>query len=188
MRTEIRRASGDDAQRVAAFFTSLYETRHGIGSAASLEMLQRTVASLFADDDSVTVFISERDGVVEGVTAVRHGEGEGTCELVAIQADDTIRGRGVAQTLLSHLVENCAVQGSTSLTTVVTSADVRARGFLRREGFMVSAEEFGTGAQAVDAVVTYTLDVVKARSRVTLPDRDEVIEPMTGAETESPDA
>jgi len=174
MVTEIRLASGDDAPRVASFFTDIYETRHGIGSACSLEMLQRTIASLFADDGEVTVFISEGSGTVQGVAAVRHGEDEGACELVAIQADDTIRGRGVAQTLLTHLVENCASCGSATLATSVPSSDVRARGFLRREGFVASAGEIVTASPTSDAVIEYTLDVAAALARVTLSDDDVV--------------
>ena len=72
MATEIRLATGEDAQRVASFFTDLYETRHGIGSAGSLEMLQRTVAALFADDEALTVFVSEGARALHGVAAVRH--------------------------------------------------------------------------------------------------------------------
>lgn len=170
MRTEIRLAAGDDTQRVASFFTSLYETRHGIGSASSLEMLQRTIASLFADDDAFVVFISESSGAVQGVAAVRHAAHDGPCELIAIQADDTIRGRGVAQTLLSYLVRSCASQGGTSLTTSVASSDVRARGFLRREGFVASAEELETASATSDELIIYTLDVAAALARVTLTD------------------
>ena len=172
MRTEIRRASGDDAQRVASFFTDLYETRHGIGSAGSLEMLQRTIASLVADDGELTVFISEGSGDVQGVAAVRHGHAEGACEMVTIQADDTIRGRGVAQTLLTYLVKSCASCGSATLATSVPASDVRARGFLRREGFVASAEELATASPTNDGSITYMLDVAAAVARVTLSDDD----------------
>lgn len=172
MGMDIRRATGDDAQRVASFFTDLYETRHGIGSAGSLEMLQRTVAALFADDEALAVFVSEGSGALLGVAAVRHAVGDGTCELIAIQADDSVQGRGVAQTLLRHLVENCASLGGKTLTTSVPSSDVRARGFLRREGFFPSPEENAAASPNGDAIVTYVLDVEAALARVTMPDQD----------------
>lgn len=182
MRTEIRRASGDDAQRVASFFTDLYETRQGIGSAGSPEMLQRTIASLFADDGELTVFISEGSGDVQGVAAVRHGQDKGACEMITIQADDTIRGRGVAQTLLTYLVENCASCGSATLATSVPVSDVRARGFLRREGFVASAEELATASPTNDGSITYALDVAAALARVTLSDDDLTIQVNADAE------
>lgn len=173
MRTEIRPASGDDAQRVAAFFTMLYETRHGIGSASSLEMLQRTVASLFAGDDTLSVFLSEDSSGIQGVVAARQAEGDTTCELTAIQADDTIRGRGVAQTLLGFLVGHCASRGGAAIVTSVAASDVRARGFLRREGFVAAAEEIAIGSPASEELIVYTLDVETARARVTLTDEDQ---------------
>jgi len=172
MRTDIRRATGEDAHRVASFFTDLYETRHGVGSAGSLEMLQRTVAALFADDDALTVFVSEGSGALLGVAASRHAVGDGACELIAVQANDSVQGRGVAQTLLRHLVENCASLGGDILTTSVPSSDVRARGFLRREGFFASTEELSTSSSADDAMITYVLDVEAALARVTMPDED----------------
>lgn len=186
MRTEIRLASGDDAQRVAAFFTNLYETRHGIGSASSLEMLQRTVASLFADDEALTVVIAERSGALQGVAAARHAPHEGPCKLIAIQANDTIRGRGVAQTLLGYLVKNCAARGGTALATSVQAPDVRARGFLRREGFVASAEELATASPASTELISYTLDVATALARVTLADDDD--DDDTAAAPAAPDA
>lgn len=182
MRTQIRRATGDDAHRVAAFFTNLYESRHGIGSGASLEMLQRTVASLFTEDEALTVFLSERAGALQGVGAVRHSASDGPCELIAIQADDTIRGRGVAQTLLRYLVESCAARGGTALVTSVDAPDVRARGFLRREGFVASAEELATASPASTTVVVYTLDIATALARVTLTDDD-----APGSTTDAPE-
>ena len=170
MGSDIRLATGGDAQRVAAFFTDLYETRHGIGSAGSLEMLQRTVASLFADDEALSVVISEASGALQGVAAVRYAVDGGPCELVAIQASDSVQGRGVAQTLLRYLIEKCASRGGGILTTGVPSTDVRARGFLRREGFVAAAEDLATASPMSDAVITYTLDVAAALSRVTEPE------------------
>ncbi len=168
MSTDVRLASGEDAQRVASFFTSLSETRRGVGSVGSLEAAQRTIASLFADDKTLAVFISEASGAVQGVAAVRHAEGEEACELTTIQSNDTVQGRGVAQTLLSYLVENCASRGGIALATAVPSSDVRSRGFLRREGFVASAEGLATASPTSDAVITYTLDVAAALARVTL--------------------
>jgi ribosomal protein S18 acetylase RimI-like enzyme len=170
MPTEIRLATGEDAQRVASFFTDLYETRHGIGSAGSLEMLQRTVAALFADDEALTVFVSEDADVLRGVSAVRHSDGAGSCELISIQASDSVQGRGVAQTLLRHVVENCASRGGDTLVTSVPAWDVRARGFLRREGFFASAEELATESPTSDAMIMYVLDVEAALMRGTDPD------------------
>lgn len=172
MRTDIRLASSGDAQLVASFFSDVYETQHGIGSAGSLEMLQRTVASLFSDDEAPTVFISEADGVVLGVAAVKQAMGSAVCELIAIQTNDSVHGRGVAQTLLRTVVEYCAARGGSTLVTTVPSSDVRARGFLRREGFVASAEELATGSQAITSDVVYTLDVVAIATRAMLPDTD----------------
>src|SRR5664280_2422001 len=115
MGTDIRLATGEDAPRVASFFVDLYVTRHGIGSEASLEMLQRSVASLFTDDEAVTVFVSEASSVLQGVVVARHAVDDGACELISIQASDSVQGRGVAQTLLRHLVENCAARGGDTL-------------------------------------------------------------------------
>ncbi len=172
MPTDIRLATGEDAQRVAAFFTGLYESRHGIGSAGSLEMLQRTVAALFTDDPALTVFLSEGSGALLGVAAIRHAAGDGACELVSIQASDSVQGRGIAQTLLRHIVENCASQGGQIVTTSVPASDVRARGFLRREGFFASAEELASQSSQSDAVVTYVLDVETALTQATFPDEN----------------
>lgn len=172
MGSGIRLATGEDAQRVAAFFTDIYETRHGIGSAGSLEMFQRTVASLFADDEALTGLISEGSGALQGVAAVRHAVGEGACELIAIQANDSVQGRGVAQTLLRYVIESCAARGDGTLTTRVPSSDVRARGFLRREGFIATAEDIATASPTSDTAIVYTLDVEAALSRVTVPDED----------------
>jgi L-amino acid N-acyltransferase YncA len=170
MGTDIRVATGDDAQRVASFFTDLYETRHGIGSAGSLEMLQRTVASLFTDDEALTVFISEASGVLQGVAAARHAVDVGTCELISVQASDSVQGRGVAQTLLRYLVENCAVRGGSTLVTSIPSSDVRARGFLRREGFVATADEHASASPKGDETITYVLDVGMALAPSTMSD------------------
>ncbi|NYI40051.1 GNAT family N-acetyltransferase [Demequina lutea] len=166
---DIRLATGEDAHRVASFLTELHETRHGIGSAGSLEIPQRLVAGLLADDEALTVFISESTGALQGVAAVRHAITDGACELFAIQANDSVRGRGVAQTLLRHLVENCASRGGDMLTTSVPSSDVRARGFLRRDGFIAAADELATASPVDDAVIMYALDVEAALARVTRP-------------------
>lgn len=172
MGTDIRLATGDDAQRVASFFSDLYETRHGIGSAGSLEMLQRTVASLFTDDEALTVFVSEASGVLQGVVAARHAVDVGTCELISIQASDSVQGRGVAQTLLRHLVEICAARGGDTLITSIPSSDVRVRGFLRREGFIASAGELSSASPRDDETITYVLDVEMALARSTMSDEE----------------
>jgi len=165
METGIRLASHDDLESVAAFFTSVYEARHGVGSARNMEMLQRTVSSLFGDNDALTVLVSESAGLLQGVAAVKHSEVGGPCELVTIQTNDSVQGRGVAQTLLRQVIEMCASRGGTVLATGVPMADVRARGFLRREGFVVSAEEPDAGRLGADGSVTYRLDVVEAFAR-----------------------
>jgi GNAT superfamily N-acetyltransferase len=170
MSTDIRLAAVEDAQRVASFLSHVYETRHGIGSAGSLEMLQRTVVSLFTDDEAVTVFVSEDSGVLQGVAAARHAVGVGTCELIFIQATDSVQGRGVAQTLLRHLVENCAARGGDTLITSTLSSDVRARGFLRREGFIASAAEHDLASPTSEETITYVLDVEMALARSTMVD------------------
>lgn len=172
MGTDIRLATGEDAQRVASFFSDLYETRHGIGSAGSLEMLQRTVASMFTDDEALTVFVSEASGDLQGVAAARHAVDDGACELISIQASDSVQGRGVAQTLLRHLVENCDARGGDTLNTSIPSSDVRARGFLRREGFIASAGEHASALPKSDEVITYVLDVAMALARSTMSDED----------------
>jgi L-amino acid N-acyltransferase YncA len=172
MGTDIRLATGEDAPRVASFFSDLYETRHGIGSASSLDMLQRTVASLFVDDGALTVFVSEASGVLQGVAAARHAVDDGTCDLISIQASDSVQGRGFAQTLLGHLVENCAARGGNTLTTSIPSSDVRARGFLRREGFVASAGEHASALPTSDETITYVLDVEMALARSTMSDED----------------
>jgi L-amino acid N-acyltransferase YncA len=170
MSTDIRLATVEDAQRVAVFLSHVYETRHGIGSAGSLEMLQRTVVSLFTDDEAVTVFVSEDSGVLQGVAAARHAVGVGTCELIFIQATDNVQGRGVAQTLLRYLVENCAARGGDTLMTSIPSSDVRARGFLRREGFLATAGEHALASPKSDEDITYVLDVGMALTLSTMSD------------------
>jgi len=172
MDTDIRLATGEDAQRVASFFVDLYETRHGIGSASSLEMLQRAVASLFTDDEALTVFVSEASSVLQGVVAARHAVDVGTCELISIQASDSVQGRGVAQTLLRHLIENCAARGGDILMTSIPASDVRVRGFLRREGFIASAGEHASASTKSDEAITYVLDVAMALARSTVSDED----------------
>jgi L-amino acid N-acyltransferase YncA len=174
MPTDIRLATGEDAPRVASFFSDLYETRHGIGSSGSLEMLQRTIASLFTDDGAITVLISEASGVLQGVAAARHSVGDGTCELISIQASDSVQGRGVAQTLLRHLIENCAARGGDTLITSIPSSDVRVRGFLRREGFIATAGDHDGASPKSDEAITYVLDVEMALARSTMPDEDPV--------------
>jgi GNAT superfamily N-acetyltransferase len=172
MSTDIRLATVEDAPRVASFLSHVYETRHGIGSAGSLEMLQRTVVSLFTDDEAIEVFVSEASGVLQGVAAVRHAVDDGTCELVFIQATDSVQGRGVAQTLLRHLVENCAARGGDTLITSTLSSDVRARGFLRREGFIASVGEHASASPTSDETITYVLDVEMALARSTMSDEE----------------
>jgi ribosomal protein S18 acetylase RimI-like enzyme len=172
MRTAIRLATGEDAQRVASFLSDVYETRHGIGSAGSLEVLQRTVASMFTDDETLTVYVSEASGALQGVAAARHAVDDGACELFFIQASDSVQGRGFAQTLLRHLVENCAARGGDTLITSIPSSDVRARGFLRREGFIASAGEHASVSPTSDGNITYVLDVKMALARSTMSDEN----------------
>jgi len=160
--TEIRAVSGGDSPLVSAFFRSVYESRHGVGSSSEIEMLQHTVAALFGGDDAPTVWVSERSGAVQGVVAVRHSVTPAPCELVTIQTHDTVKGRGTAQTLLRHVVTTCAERGGTALETSVPSSDVRARGFLRREGFVASSEELEGAGPGEDVTITYRLDVVEA--------------------------
>ena len=162
MMTGIRAVSGGDSSLVAAFFRSVYESRHGVGSSSEIEMLQRTVASFFGDDEALTVWVSEVSGAVQGVAAVRHSVGSGPCELVTIQTRDSVQGRGTAQTLLRHVVKSCAERAGTVLETSVPMSDVRARGFLRREGFVATTEDLQGRVPGGDVAITYRLDVVEA--------------------------
>ena len=160
MVTVIREASTDDTVAVAAFFTAVYEGQHGIGSTGAVEMLIRTIAVLFPEEGAgPTVFISESAGVIHGVVAARHADESGECEIVTIQVYDTVRGRGVAQTLLRKLVEHCSAMGGVTLKTEVPLSDVRARGFLRREGFSAAASDFEASSGAVDGTLWYSLPV-----------------------------
>lgn len=183
MRTGIRAANDDDAHLVAVFFTKIYEKHHGIGSVSALEMLERTVASLFTDTDPPTVYLSEVAGRVQGVAAVRHLPLAGECDLIAIQADDTIQGRGVAQTLLRHVVVECAALGGVALRTGVPLSDVRARGFLRREGFVALVDDLVTAPIADDATISYRLEVAAVLASGKFDDADAGIDDDVDAET-----
>ena len=158
METVIREATSDDIVPVAAFFTAIYEGQHGIGSTGSIEMLRHTIALLFPDDGQApTVFVSESGGMIHGVVAVNPANASGECEIVTIQVNDTVRGRGVAQTLLRRIVEHCAAVGGETLTTEVPLSDVRSRGFLRREGFAAAPADFEATSGAVDGTLWYSL-------------------------------
>lgn len=156
----IRAATPDDAAGVAAFFSAVYEGEHGLGSAGALEMLQRTVAVLFPDHaEPPAVYVYESGAAIQGVGAVRPGNAEGACELITIQVFDNVQGRGIAQRLLHRVVELCSQQGATKLYTMVPLADVRARGFLRREGFVADAEDGIAAGGPPDSIVRYVLGI-----------------------------
>ena len=140
----IREALVDDASAVAAFFKDVFEGHHGIGSADAADMLQRTVAVLFPPIEPVpAVFLYEQADRLLGVAAVRPPNGDGVCELVTVQVFDTVQGRGIAQTLLQRVLESVRSWGGESMVTAVVHGDVRARGFLRREGFIADPEPDG---------------------------------------------
>ncbi len=158
MRTGIRAATTDDAAAVAAFFTSVYEVHHGLGTASVAEMLDRTLSVLFpAEGEPPTVFVSELADVIQGVAATRVAGERGECELVTVQVYDTVQGRGIAQTLLREVVAHCTGLGATTLTTEVPLHDVRARGFLRREGFAATADDLEASSGEVDGVLKYSM-------------------------------
>ena len=162
MGSGIRRATADDAATVAAFFAAVYEMEHGRGSAGALEMLQRTIAVLFPEEHAPVVYLYETDAI-HGVGAVRDA-GDGIRELVTVQVFDTVQGRGVAQTLLHHLVEQSRSDGCRTIFTLVPPADVRARGFLRREGFVSDGDDRTAGdAEPLRYVLSLKVDGLAGR-------------------------
>jgi hypothetical protein len=60
---------------------------------------------------------------------------------------------------LRHVLVACAALGGVALTTDVPLSDVRARGFLRREGFVALVDELAPAPVADDAMISYRLDV-----------------------------
>lgn len=154
----IRVASVDDASAVADFFTSVYEGEHGAGAAAALQMRERTLAVLFpVEGERPEVFVYDAgEAGIQGVTAVRAEPPLGEAELITVQVFDTVQGKGIAQTLLRRAIDHVRASGVATLHTAVDAADVRARGFLRREGFTVTLPEGGVPDEQ-DALVRYEL-------------------------------
>lgn len=158
MQQGIREASVDDAASVAGFFSSIFEDTHGAGSSSALEMLQRTVAVLFPPSDAEpTVYVYEHDGTILGVVAAARPDSSGVSQLLTIQVFDNVQGRGIAQTLLGRVIDHVRQWGAVSVATQVPYSDVRARGFLRREGFSSSGEL--PELPGPDTTVEYTLDL-----------------------------
>lgn len=158
----IREALVEDAPAVATFFKDVFEGHHGIGSADAVEMLQRTVAVLFPPIEPVpAVFMYEQADNIIGVAAVRPPGESGICELVTVQVFDNVQGRGVAQTLLQRVLERSREWHGSTIATEVLHGDVRARGFLRREGFVADAEPDGA-LPGPTSVVRYARAVTPA--------------------------
>lgn len=155
MDTSIRIATRDDADGVARFFGAIYASQRGLSSASAREMLARTVAVLFPQRDGPTVMVYVIEDDIHGVVAYHVDQERASASIVSVQAHDTVRGRSAAQQLLSETARSCAEAGVTLLVTDVPAADVRARGFLRREGFSAVVENDAVSASQDDAVVTY---------------------------------
>lgn len=159
MERGIRIVTAQDAEAVTQFFTAVYETRHGAGTAQTLRLLERTLETLFpAAPDRPTVFAYDAgDGAVQGVAAVRGPDVAGAAELITVQVFDTVQGKGIGQTLLRRTVEHVRAGGATLFHTVVEGEDVRARGFLRREGFVAEVPEGDQGAAQHGGLVRYVM-------------------------------
>ncbi len=151
----IRVASAADVEGVTGLFSRIYETGRGPGSANDQGLWERTIAVLFPDSDGPTVLVYVIEGDIQGVTAYRLGPQDGFAFLITVQAHDSVWGRSTAQQLLSETARRCAAEGASVLLTEVPAADVRARGFLRREGFSAVAEGDVADESQTDAVVTY---------------------------------
>ncbi len=155
MATPIRVADAADAASVAQFFDGIYDSQHGPGSASAWGMVERTAAVLFPERGGPTVLVYDVDGDIQGVVAYQIDPAHGCATIVTVQVRDTVRGRGAAQQLLSETVRACVIAGVSMLSTEVAAADVRARGFLRREGFSVVVEGETAPESEDDATVTY---------------------------------
>jgi ribosomal protein S18 acetylase RimI-like enzyme len=151
----IRVADVADTAGVTRLFVRIYESQHGPGSATAQGLLESTGAVLFPDQDGPTVLVYVIDDDIHGVVAYRLDQQHGSASIITVQAHDTVRGRSAAQLLLSETVGRCATAGALALVTDVPAADVRARGFLRREGFTPVVEHDVVAASQDDAVVTY---------------------------------
>jgi N-acetylglutamate synthase-like GNAT family acetyltransferase len=155
MVAHIRVADAADTEGVARLFARIYESGRGPGAARDQGLSERTIAVLFPDRDRPTVLVYVIDGDIEGVVAYRLDRQSGSASLITVQTHDTVRGRSAAQLLLSETARRCAAEGMSELVTDVPAADVRARGFLRREGFSAVVESDVSDAPLLDAVVTY---------------------------------
>lgn len=113
-------------------------------------LLERTVAVLFPQQDGPTVVVYAIDDDIHAVGAYRVDRRHGCASIITVQAHNTVRSRSAVQQLLSETMRNCA---EARVASVVT--DVRARGFLRREGFSPAAENDVAEASRDDAAVTY---------------------------------
>ncbi|MCB2412238.1 GNAT family N-acetyltransferase [Demequina sp. TTPB684] len=159
MSAPIRIAAAADTQDVARFFSGVYESRRGRGAATSQGLFERTIDVLFPREDAPTVLLYIADGDIHGVVAFRIDPDRQRAELVTVQAHDTVRGRSAAQQLLGETVRHCDREGVPVLVTDVPAADVRARGFLRREGFAVVIDGAADEAAPEEGVVTYARSV-----------------------------
>lgn len=147
-------ASASDAASIVSFFSQVYDAHHGPAAAGALHLEDRTRDVLFPQQDPPDVLVFEAaDGAIEGVTAVRIAPESRAAELLTVQVFDTVQGKGIGQTLLRSTVDHVRAAGATLVYTDVDREDVRARGFLRREGFVVEvADDESTGAEDAGTV------------------------------------
>lgn len=139
----VREATVADLPAIVGLFSEVYDARHGDGAAADVSMAERTAAGLFGEVPTLT-WVYEPRGVARGVAAVRLAP-TGGLDLVALQVTDSVPGRAAAQVLVQHVVAYAAAQGVDHVVAAVPADDVRARGFLRREGFEIEDDDAAGG-------------------------------------------
>jgi len=153
----IRIATATDESAIVEFFTTMLEHHGDDEGPHAVRAVQGLLDAIFTRGaDQPTVFAYDAgDGDLQGIAALREPDEAGAAELITVQVFNTVQGRGIGQTLLRRAIDHVRQAGALSLHTEVLSADVRSRGFLRREGFVV--EDVAGESAAPSAVVRYVM-------------------------------
>jgi diamine N-acetyltransferase len=144
----IRRATDDDAARVAEFAQRTFVETFAADNTA--ENMAAHVAKAFGreiqlremQDPKMVTLLAELDSTLAGFAQVRRGptpscvDGDGPVELLRFYVDRPFHGRGVAQSLMSAVDEAAHALGGRTLWLGVWERNPRAIAFYTKCGFV----------------------------------------------------